>query len=81
MKGALASQNHEVIKRVWLDMREIKSYAKLLETDLSLLNEFYKCKSAWPDNVLKIRQSIYKKRHAQVLIDKRNAISNAQAST
>ena len=35
------------------------------EQDLSLLNDFYKRKKAWPDHILKIRQTIYKKRHAQ----------------
>ena len=36
----------------------------MLEEDLSLLNKFYHGKKAWPDNILKIRQTIYKKRHA-----------------
>ena len=49
-------------------MNEIKGYATLLEEDLSLLNMFYNGKKAWPENILKIRQTIYKKRHAQVLV-------------
>ena len=52
-------------------MREIKTYARTLEDDLSRLNQFYNGKRAWPENILKIRQTVYKKRHAQVLVDKR----------
>jgi hypothetical protein len=56
-------------------MLEIKSYAELLEADLSRLNQFYNGKKAWPENILKIRQTIYKKRHAQVLMDKKQSSS------
>ena len=75
LKRALNNQNHELGERVKFMMSEIKSYATLLEGDLSLLNRFYNGKKAWPENILKIRQTIYKKRHAQVLVDKKRAAS------
>lgn len=68
LKRASASQNFELCDRVRTMMNEIKGYATLLEEDLSLLNMFYNGKKAWPENILKIRQTIYKKRHAQVLV-------------
>jgi hypothetical protein len=76
LKRALNNQNHELGERVKFMMSEIKSYATLLEGDLSLLNRFYNGKKAWPENILKIRQTIYKKRHAQVLVDKKRAATN-----
>jgi len=69
------TENHELGKRAKSMMSEIRSYATLLEGDLSLLNRFYNGKKAWPDNILKIRQTIYKKRHARVLDDKKRAAS------
>jgi hypothetical protein len=60
-------------------MEEIKTYAALLESDLSLLNSFYNGKKAWPDHILKIRQTIYKKRHAEVLVNKKNAAKSAKS--
>ena len=43
----------------------------MLEQDLSLLNKLYNGKKAWPENILKIRQIIYKKRHARVMVEKK----------
>ena len=73
LQHAHDTRNKEQCKRVRGMMLEIKSYAQLLEADLSRLNQFYNGKKAWPENILKIRQTIYKKRHAQVLMDKKNA--------
>jgi hypothetical protein len=71
LQHAHDTRNREQCKRVRGMMLEIKSYAQLLEADLSRLNQFYNGKKAWPENILKIRQTIYKKRHAQVLMDKK----------
>ena len=71
LKRAFDDHNHDMVVRVKHWMNEIKSYATMLEGDLSLLNKFYNGKKAWPDNILKIRQTIYKKRHAQVMVDKK----------
>ena len=57
------------------DMAVIKAYSIRLESDLSLLNQFYNGKKAWPDEILKIRQTIYKKRHAKVLSEKKKKLS------
>ena len=62
-KANLAQQ----ARRVGGMMREIKAYAAKLEKDLSELNQFYNKRKAWPENILKIRQTVYKKRHAQVI--------------
>jgi len=59
------------------DMAVIKAYSIRLESDLSLLNQFYNGKKAWPDQILKIRQTIYKKRHAKVLSEKKKKLSHA----
>lgn len=75
LNRALANHNHELSERIKNMMSEIKSYAASLEGDLSLLNGFYNGKKAWPGNILKIRQTIYKKRHAQVLLNKKNTTS------
>ena len=72
LENARDAKNHEQYKRVSGMMLEIKSYARLLEADLSRLNQFYNVKKAWPENILKIRQTIYKKRHAQVLMEKKS---------
>lgn len=58
-------------------MAVIKAYSIRLESDLSLLNQFYNGKKAWPDEILKIRQTIYKKRHAKVLSEKKKKLSHA----
>ena len=62
-------------------MAVIKAYSIRLESDLSLLNQFYNSKKAWPDEILKIRQTIYKKRHAKVLSEKKKKLSHAESRT
>ena len=69
------NKNRELFDRTTQMMKEIKAYATTLEEDLSLLNKFYNGKKAWPENILKIRQSIYKKRHAQVAFNKKKKAS------
>ena len=54
LENARDAKNHEQYKRVRGMMLEIKSYARLLEADLSRLNQFYNGKKAWPENILKI---------------------------
>jgi hypothetical protein len=41
LENARDAKNHEQYKRVRGMMLEIKSYARLLEADLSRLNQFY----------------------------------------
>jgi phage shock protein A len=79
LENARDAKNHEQYKRVRGMMLEIKSYARLLEADLSRLNQFYNGKKAWPENILKIRQTIYKKRHAQVLMEKKASSSKQES--
>jgi hypothetical protein len=79
LENARDAKNHEQHKRVRGMMLEIKSYARLLEADLSRLNQFYNGKKAWPENILKIRQTVYKKRHAQVLMEKKASSSKQES--
>ena len=79
LENARDAKNHEQYKRVRGMMLEIKSYARLLEADLSRLNQFYNGKKAWPENILKIRQTVYKKRHAQVLMEKKASSSKQES--
>eukprot|EP00982_Pelagococcus_subviridis_P013571 31265-Pelagococcus_subviridis.AAC.3 len=79
LKRALDGNDVDMEERARAMMEEIKTYAALLESDLSLLNSFYNGKKAWPDHILKIRQTIYKKRHAEVLVNKKIAAKNAKS--
>ena len=70
LENARDAKNHEQYKRVRGMMLEIKSYARLLEADLSRLNQSTAAKRRGGEH-LEGRQTI-QRAYAQVLMEKRH---------